>query len=185
MLYVFYGSNYKKLRAKLARFRETLHVKRPEAEFFKIDDPGDVTVSSLEGFVSGQGLFDRKYIVQLDRVLEDTSARESIVEQLENVRLSDNVFLLVEGMVDARIRKAIETYATESYVFNNEEIKKDVFNIFSLTDELGKRNKKRLWIEFWKARYAGKEAEEIHGVLFWQIKSMLLAKCYSSAHDAE
>jgi len=56
------------------------------------------------------------------------------------------------------------------------------FNIFSLGDALGKRDRKNLWILYEKAIASGISPEEIHGTLFWQVKSMILSK---SAKDAE
>ena len=50
-----------------------------------------------------------------------------------------------------------------------------------MTDALGARNQKRLWTLYQKAIRAGVVEEELHGLIFWQIKSMLLAL---SAPDA-
>ena len=48
------------------------------------------------------------------------------------------------------------------------------FNIFSLTDAVGARNKKEAWVLYQKALLAGVSAEEIFFKLFWQVKSMLI-----------
>ena len=47
------------------------------------------------------------------------------------------------------------------------------FNIFTLTDALGARDKKQAWILYQKALLAGVSPEEIFFKLFWQVKSML------------
>lgn len=49
------------------------------------------------------------------------------------------------------------------------------FNIFALTDALGSKNKKEVWILYQKALAAGVSAEEIFFKIFWQVKSMILA----------
>lgn len=49
------------------------------------------------------------------------------------------------------------------------------FNIFSLTDAVGARQKKEAWILYEKALAAGVRAEEIFFKIVWQVKSMLLA----------
>lgn len=183
MLYLFYGANHNKLRAKLASFRDALHKKRPNAELFKLDDPQEVTSATLQELVGGMGLFEQKYIVQLDRVLEDAQAREVVTDQLEAMADSDNVFLVVEGALDANTRKKLEKHASETYSFEKAK-QTEEFKPFAMTDALGKKDKKTLWVEFWKARRAEKEIEEIHGVLFWQIKSMLLASAHGSAEEA-
>jgi len=62
---------------------------------------------------------------------------------------------------------------TQEFALEKKE-KKDAFNIFSLTDALGERNKKRLWTRYQEALRAGSAPEEIHGILFWQLKTLLL-----------
>lgn len=49
------------------------------------------------------------------------------------------------------------------------------FNIFTLTDALGARDKKRAWILYQQALLAGLSAEEVFFKLVWQVKSLLLA----------
>lgn len=59
-----------------------------------------------------------------------------------------------------------------------EEPKKDWnagFNIFSLTDAIGGRDRKNAWILYQKALSTGMAAEEIFWKLTWITKSMLLA----------
>ena len=47
--------------------------------------------------------------------------------------------------------------------------------MFAMTDALGARNQKRLWTLYQQALRHGVVNEELHGILFWQVKSMLLA----------
>lgn len=49
------------------------------------------------------------------------------------------------------------------------------FNIFSLTDAIGTRDKKAAWTLYQKALFAGLVAEEIFWKVTWIVKSMLLA----------
>ena len=46
--------------------------------------------------------------------------------------------------------------------------------MFSLTDALGNRDKKKLWTLYQKAIRTNAVPEELHGILFWQVKTMLL-----------
>ena len=183
MLYLFHGTDHEKLRAKLASFREALHTKRPEAELFKLADE-DVTPARLEELAGGQGLFERKYIVQLDRVLENADARSAVLDTLSSLADSDNVFVLVEGELDKSVLKKITKHAADVYAFETKQTTTQEFNIFSLTDALGARDKKKLWSGYIKALRAGKAPEEIHGVLFFQVKAMLLARECDNAADA-
>ena len=58
---------------------------------------------------------------------------------------------------------------------------KQKFNIFSLGDALGERNKKNLWILYQNAVTANMGDEVICGTLYWAIKNMALTK--NSAGD--
>lgn len=59
------------------------------------------------------------------------------------------------------------------------------FNIFSLTDAIGSRNKKEAWVLYQKALASGMVAEEIFWKVMWTIKTMLLAKRTKTAEEAE
>ena len=59
------------------------------------------------------------------------------------------------------------------------------FNIFTLTDALGARNKKEAWTLYQKALAAGVSADEIFFKIFWQVKSMLLASKTKSVSETD
>ncbi|MEK9171804.1 MAG: hypothetical protein AAB782_01030 [Patescibacteria group bacterium] len=59
------------------------------------------------------------------------------------------------------------------------------FNIFTLTDALGARKRKKAWILYQKALSAGLSAEEIFFKLFWQVKSMLIASRTKNAEETD
>jgi hypothetical protein len=47
-----------------------------------------------------------------------------------------------------------------------------------------RRDKKQLWVLYTKAKMREIAAEEIHGILFWQAKAMILAAQTRSAKEA-
>ncbi len=53
-----------------------------------------------------------------------------------------------------------------------------------LADALAARDKKTLWIRYVEAIESGAVAEELHGILFWQVKTMLLAQQSKTAEEA-
>ncbi len=59
------------------------------------------------------------------------------------------------------------------------------FNIFSLTDAVGARNKKEAWVLYQKALASGMVAEEIFYRIVWIIKSMLIASQTKSFEETE
>jgi len=58
------------------------------------------------------------------------------------------------------------------------------FNAFGMADCLARKDKKTLWLQLQDAKREGLSAEEIMGTLWWQLKSMRLAKLTSSAGEA-
>ena len=57
-------------------------------------------------------------------------------------------------------------------------------DFFEFTDALGRRDKKGLWVLYQDALAEQVPAEEVHGMFFWQAKSMLLARLYTTADEA-
>ena len=58
------------------------------------------------------------------------------------------------------------------------------FNIFSLTDAIGARDRRGAWIIYQRALSQGVAPEEIFWKIVWQVKSLLLASKTESAEEA-
>jgi len=170
-----------KAREKLHSILGTLFSKRPDAFYFHITKEaiGDYALDEL---VHSQGLFEQKYIVVFDIAFEDKDAREEILSRLVELQESPHVFIFLEGKLDQKTLKKLDGRAERVFEFGEAPKKKEAFNIFSLTEALGRRSRKDLWTLYLRAKLADCAPEEVHGILFWQVKSMLLA---IGAKDAE
>jgi DNA polymerase III delta subunit len=173
MIYFLHGSNNKEARKKLKSLSEALHSKRPEAEVFRIHNE-NWSDSQFDELLVAQGLFDQKYIVILDSLFDDKEIKETIVDRAKEMKESENVFLILDGDVDKKTLDKISKYADKVQEFNGDTKKVEKFNTFSLADSFGRRDKKNLWIGYLQAIDLGISPEEISGVLFWQIKSIML-----------
>ncbi len=133
----------------------------------------DIQSVEIENLVSVQtGLFGDKEMY----VIHSLARTLDIKNLLEGYAESDNIFIFSEDTVTKPITKTFEKYNATIQDFGKEEkIKKNDFNMFSLTDALGARDKKNLWLLFQDALKNG-SPEEIHGILFWQIKNLALVK---------
>lgn len=184
MLYVLYGSDIEKGKDKLHGLVESLQKKKPDASIFRIDDEHFDT-SQLSELIEGQGLFENKYIVVFDSVFANAEAQEAVLKNLASIADSQNIFIILEGKLDKKTISRLEKKAEKVQVFEGEvSKKKEEFNIFSLTDALGRRDRKVLWVLYRKAKQRGIPDEEIHGILFWQVKSMLLSSGAKNSDDA-
>jgi len=197
MLYVYHGSNINKSLEKARTLVNSLRTKRSGATFIEIG--GDSWNSSVvEENVGGQGLFSSKYIIFLNRVTENAEAKEDLPDLIQIMNESTNIFILLEGKMNAELKKAVEKYA-EKVVETGEVQKpafgksvgignsggKEEFNIFALAEALGSRNSLKSWTIYRRAVDSGMEKEAIIGMLFWKIKSMIIASNTSNYSDKE
>jgi DNA polymerase III delta subunit len=180
MIYLFYGQDIEQARRKGNGVVESLLKKRPDASLFRLDSDS-WQEAAFDEYVGGQGLFVQKYIVILDQLFEKKEIKEYVVERLKLLKASDNIFIVLENSLDKATLAKFEKNAEKVQAFGEgkEGLAKGKkpadFNMFAITDALGARNQKRLWTIYQKALRHGVVSEELHGILFWQVKSMLLA----------
>ncbi|MBU1557727.1 hypothetical protein KKC45_02090 [Patescibacteria group bacterium] len=188
MLYLLHGTDFKKSREKLHSMMDSLLKKKPDASFFKLD-MSNFSESQLDEFISSQGLFEQKYIVQMDGLLENIKTRDFVIDKITEISESDNIFVLIEENITKPILKKVEKVAQKVQEFNQKEVggrkfgvvggsELDLgeFNIFDLADAFGRRDKKDLWVLYQKAKKRNIPDEEIHGIINWQLRSILIAK---------
>jgi DNA polymerase III delta subunit len=182
MLYVIYGTDTHKARAKLHDLLDLAKKKRPEAELFKLTTE-NWSEGQFDELLVAQGLFEQKYTTILDNLFEKKDIKSYVMERLEGMKESGQIFLMLESSIDATSLKKIEKFSEKVQEFEKPENKKPSLNIFSITDGLVQRDKKKLWISYVDLLGKGAVAEEIHGILFWQVKNMILASRAGSATE--
>ncbi len=176
MLYLLFGEDIDLARKKANALVETLRAKKPDAGVFFMDDES-WSAARFEELLSGQGLFERKNIVLLRRVLANKEVMENILEKLPEIKKSENIFIILEGKLTKEISAELKKFSEKSQEFEKvakSETKND-FKIFALADTFSRRDKKNLWVLYRKAIRQGALPEELSGILFWKIKDMILA----------
>lgn len=183
MLYLIYGTDAHKSRKKLHELLDLAKKKRPDAELFKITTE-NWSDGQFDELLLAQGLFEQKYTTVLDNLFEKKDFKVYILEKLEEMRDSEQIFLMLEGAMDAPTVKKIEKHAKQVQEFVKAESKKPAFNIFAVTDGLVQKDKKKLWISYVDFMNKGVAPEEVHGIMFWQVKNMLLASRSENMKDS-
>jgi len=184
MIYFLHGTDIDKARVKAHELVENLLKKKPDASFFKmsVENFNDAELSS---YIGGQGLFENKYIVFLDRLCEDKEVKEVLLDKIKEISESQNIFIILEGKLDkaslAKIEKKSEK--TQDFVLPEGE-KKEPYNAFAVAEALGRRDKKNLWMLYRKAIDKGEAPEALHGMMFWKVKTMLTSS-YGGAYERE
>lgn len=184
MLYIYYGTDTKTARSAVNALLETWKQKNEHISVTRITDE-TFEESEIDALLGSQGLFASRTVAVLDHVLAVAGAVDILTERFEKIAADDNVFILLEGKIDARTLKKFEKHAHKVQRFDaQEQASGTAFNTFALSDALGARNKKDLWVMVQRAHQHSVADEEMHGILFWQAKSMLLAASTQSAEEA-
>ncbi|MFC1802039.1 hypothetical protein ACFLY7_01195 [Patescibacteria group bacterium] len=196
MIYFLHGSDFKKSREKLKSILSGLLSKKPNATFFKLDG-SNFSEDVLSEFIQSQSLFSQKYIVQADGLFDDKEIKDIILGKLKEIQNSENIFIFIESVIDKTSLKKIEKIAEKVQEFNlpvssgrkfgvygGGVLDLQDFNIFNLADAFGQRDKKKLWVLYQKTILRNIPPEETHGVLLWQLRSMIVAKNSSSVSES-
>lgn len=183
MLYVLYGTDRKKGKEKLEALISALHGKRPDAARLRFDE-GAFAASNLEELIYSQGLFSSRSIIALDGVLDDATNKEALLARVNDIASSENIFVVLAGKLDTATKTKLQKHAQKVQTFDLVEKKDRPFNTFSLADAFAERDSLKLWTRYHEAKLRDISDEEIHGLLFWQVKSLLLAAGAESAKAA-
>lgn len=189
MLYVFHGTDIASAVTKATSLVDSLRAKRPDASYVRVE-ASQWSPSIIEEHIGGQGLFSNKYIIYLDRVTENIEAKESFAEFAQVIAESANIFIVLEGKLNAELKKVFEKHAEKMVECEKKEVAKSFgggngeFNIFALADAVGARDSFKAWSVYRRAVDEGNEPESIIGTLFWQVKSMKLAAQAKSAGES-
>lgn len=182
MLYFLHGDS-KKILEKSLTLTESMLAKKPEAAIFKID-LDNWEKNKMEELIKSHSLFSQKYIVLISNLSADKNILEDIVSFLPEIQSSENVFIWFEEEISKKDLQKVESIATKVQFFEpKKNVKKVNLNIFDLASAFGNKDKKEAWILYQKIL---KEfsAEEIYGVLWWQLKTILLVSKTNSADEA-
>lgn len=176
MIYFFHGTDIDKARTKAHELVDSLRKKKPDAAFFIINSE-NFNLVQLQEYIGGQGLFSNKYIVFLDRLCEKKDVKEEFINVLKEISESENIFILFEGKIDKVTATKIEKKSEKAVVFDLKQAEKteEDSNVFELANVLGRKDKKELWMLYREYVDKGSAPEELHGILFWKAKTMLLA----------
>lgn len=184
MLYVYYGEDITTARAKVRSTVSNMLAKNPDALYFRIA-PDVLSSYDFDELTLSQGLFKSEYIIVLDTLLASKEGEERVLANLGKMQRSVHPFFILDAKILAPVRKKLEKHADALQEFAYAaKPASTAFNTFSLTDALAERDVKKLWVLFREAKQRGISDEEIHGVLFWMLKSISLAAQSKDAAEA-
>jgi DNA polymerase III delta subunit len=167
MIYVFSGSDTdKKIKAR----EEVLKISQDREVFFV--NEGNFSPEQFQNFLAGDDLFAKKYFVILDSLIS-SDVSDLILDKAVEMKNSENIFVIIETEILKAPTEILKKVAKEWKTFDLPKASQAKFNIFSITDAFGARDKKNTWVLMQKAIYEGVAAEEILNILIWQTKNLL------------
>lgn len=182
MIYLFIGENQTEVTKKASTLFNSLKQKKPDASFLMFDSENVSTVSFAELTLS-RGLFENKIVVFLKDIFENEEKSEEFLKIVKEVAKSETIFVVSVGKLTKEKTEKLKKNSEKVFEGKVELKKKEKINIFDIADAFGKRDKKRLWKLLLEVK--GKvPAEEVHGILWWQIKTIALVRKTKSASEA-
>lgn len=168
MIYFFYGNDIE----KRGKARDII-----ARSFDSSLEMSDVSWNreKFENMAKSNSLFEAKQLVILENILENPEAKEFILKKLDDLKESSNVFLFLEKKALKDIVTKFGKYAQEAKDFALPKSKENKADVFAITYPLERRDKKNMWLEYQKLQGTDTSPEALSGILFWKIKSMLLA----------
>ncbi len=179
MLHLFYGNDTITVRQKAHDFTAAEEKKGMKVEHIEVENYVEGVFSDIVGAVS---LFGEKTLYIIDTLSGKTEMYDALIENLEAFASSDNTFVVIEGALLAPQKKKFQKHAETMEEYK--AVATELFNVFSMADSLARKDKKTLWLQLQDARHTGLKTEAIIGTLWWQLKSMRLAKATNNAKEA-
>jgi len=164
MLHVAVGNDFEKIKNVVDK-----HVATLSRVVFSTDD---LVYDVIDSHISSSGLFNEPQSIVLKECLAEHT--DFIIERAEAMSSSSNTFVIIEPKILKKERTQLEKHAKSYSEYKITETKGKDYSLFNLADFLGKKDKKNLWIGFRQAIISGTKLEEVHGILWWQVKTLLL-----------
>ncbi len=185
MLYLFHGKDTIKSHAKLKTTVESFFKKNPHSNIFRFTE--DVfDKGSFLGHLGSQSLFSDKFLIICEDIFKNDEAKEVVLDRLDEIRSSPNIFIFVEDNIKKgdfiKLAKGAEKIFTFDLPIGLEKEDRG-FNIFSISDAFGEKDKKKIWVLYQKAIREDIAPEEVFWKFVWQVKNMLLAKIAEDKGD--
>jgi DNA polymerase III delta subunit len=176
MIYLFFGADRERGRAKWRAVAAAFTRKYPDGQIFRFE-PDNFNFEQFQELIAGQDMFGGKRLVIGDSLGEHEFAAEFLDKNLAEIVVSPTVFALWEDKISAELKKQLEKLGAKLEEFEAREAKTfPGANLFAITDAWGDRAREKAWTLFAAALFQGVPPEEIFWKLVWQTKNLLLLK---------
>lgn len=165
MIYIYTGNDIKNKNISLKKLcNDSSPIFLRETEFIK---------EEILNYAKSVSLFGGIQTIVIEDLIKSGDISFS-KEDIISLKESENLFILIEEKLLAADSKK---YKDHSIIkdFNTTVIKKnEKINVFDIADSFSKRDKMNTWILYRDAVLNGIPSEEISGIIFWKVKTMIL-----------
>ena len=141
---------------------------------------------ALRTLAGSSSLFGGTFAIVVTGIADVADKRDEFEKLIPAFTDSFHRFILVENALLAPFTKKVTAKGgvIEEFAGVAKAKKAEAFNMFALTDAFGDRNRSLTWALYRKAIEVGADPRELHGKLFWVVKSMLAARTAKSAGES-
>jgi len=196
MIYLFYGSDAEKTRAKAFEWVAAARAKEPNLAYVRLARE-ELTDAALEDAALSGGLFVSRLLVLIDdpfpatRALDEVMdfvnpssddgftksqyASDSVLEEhIDALAASDNAIIILAPKLAAAKAKKLAAKAKREYRYDKPAAFEDKRGFNSnLVNALAARQREKLWLEVNRALRAGDAPEMLHGLLHWKARDLM------------
>ena len=178
---IFLGTDTKRSRDALRKSLEGELKDNPNAVIYRFDDTS-FEPSLLYEALANISLFGGRNIIVLDGILDHDLGQEFYLTPGQLSRTTSLV-LVRETTPPKELHALLEEVGrVETFPLGKIVDKK---NPFIVADAVAMRDKRKAWVEFVKLERSGAAMEEIHGMIFWAVKTLQLCKTQTKADAAK
>lgn len=167
MIYILLGNDTKKKNDYIKKLDKTNNI-----IFLSTNELSKEWFFEQAGSVS---LFGELFVFIVDGLIKEGEINFSI-EDLIILKDSKTTFIFLEEKLLAPDTKKYKKYATIEDFTSPTTKKAPKVNVFNIAEAFAKKDKIGTWVLYRQAIEAGASPEEISGILFWKIKTMILNK---------
>ena len=174
MIYLLYGNDHKKKSIylkKLCKDSEPIFVSEK-----------NVTKEMIFEYANSVSLFGEYDSFVFDGLIKDDIITFSDKE-LQSLKDSLTTFIFLEEKLLAPVIKKYKKYSEIEDFTTLVSKQAPKINTFSIADAFGRRDKVGAWVLYREAVSLGIASEEISGIIFWKIKTMILSGTQSFSKE--
>ncbi len=172
MIYILTGTDQIKRQKEIEKIRKAEGGESAFLLMTHLFEEGSLDV--YDELFSVRDLFGKKNFIRIKNWNNDEGLVSKIKEYSDFFLKEKNILVLETDSFTKTIEKKLQKLEPTMVSVGDVSTKKESTALFALTDACLARDKKRAWTLFFDAKKRGVSPEEIHGLMWWQYKTLAL-----------